>query len=112
MSIARELLTTLLSELGDDSAPVLQEPTYRELQARRKQNSRSRKATPVQTASPQPSALHSPVTPTPQDEAPLNPKERQQTTAPLAFNAMNARQGVVWAEILGAPRARNPWRAR
>jgi len=113
MSIARELLSTLLSELGEENKPVLPEPTYRELQSRRRQNSRSRRPAPVQTASTEPSSLLSVVTNTPETEAPLGPREGQlPKAAPLAVTAMSARQGVVWAEILGAPRARNPWKAR
>jgi len=112
MSLPWQLLATLLSELDDDDKPVLPEPTYRELQSRRKQNFRGRKTAPAQTASSEPSSLLSPVTPAPQGDAPLSPKEGQQPVAPLAITATNARQGVVWAEILGAPRARNPWKAR
>ena len=62
---------------------------------------------PAVAASPVPQREVPPATAT--DAAPLETQPLRPTPPAFVIDRQTARLGVIWAEILGAPRARRPW---
>lgn len=109
MSIVVELLRALLSETeassdGSPKGPAMPLATY----TRARGTSRLQKSpppAPMAFALPQPEE-------SPQALLPDPPMAGVRRSSPVSINIVQAQQGVVWAEVLGRPRAMKPWSPR
>ncbi|MBS3873897.1 MAG: hypothetical protein KGZ92_08015 [Firmicutes bacterium] len=110
MSIISEVLKSLLSETEDAAgasrpkAVTLSTSSY----PRARGTSRLQKAPPP---APTPYALSLAEEP-PLASLPESSATETRRTRPLTFNVKEVQQGVLWAEILGKPRAMRPWSPR